>query len=310
MVVLSKNALLVTGLLAGTTVNASPLLGGGGGGHGHEHAHHHHVARASSSPPSSSLSSSPSPSTPATAKRGLAFNDEQKLKAYKDSHAFGWMYNWGASAPVAAARDAAEGLPQLEFVPMLWGTKTENQWMQAKASDKLARAAYLLGYNEPDAGSQATMTVGQAVDGFRQSLTPMADGNGGGARLGSVAVTSSAQPGRGLDYLDQFLQQCANCKIDFAVVHWYGAADAADAFVSHIDKSVNLARKHGLSSVWVTEFQGSGDQQQQADFLKKVMPYLDGKDGVGRYAYFKADGSDMVGADGQLTELGKTYAGL
>lgn len=62
----------------------------------------------------------------------------------------------------------------------------------------------------------------------------------------------------------------------------------------------------GGRPIWLTEFQPSGSDAEQAKFLGAMLPWLDDKsNGVERYAYFKVD--TMVNGGG-LTETGTTYA--
>ena len=60
--------------------------------------------------------------------------------------------------------------------------------------------------------------------------------------------------------------------------------------------------------VWITEFQPQGDQTEQANFLRKILPWLDdkGESGVDRYAYWKVDG--FLASGNKLTESGAVYA--
>lgn len=41
--------------------------------------------------------------------------------------------------------------------------------------------------------------------------------------LGSPAVSNSGNPGEGLDWLREFMDQCDGCNVDFICVHWYAA---------------------------------------------------------------------------------------
>jgi hypothetical protein len=79
-------------------------------------------------------------------------------------------------------------------------------------------------------------------------------------------------------------------------------------FTPYIEKFHNAFKK----PIWLTEFglNGHPPVEQQMDFLKQAMGFLDAKDYVERYAWFMAspNGTEaLVNTDGSLTELGKVY---
>ncbi|KMP01041.1 hypothetical protein CIRG_01182 [Coccidioides immitis RMSCC 2394] len=160
----------------------------------------------------------------------------------------------------------------------------------------------ILGFNEPDHGDQASMSPESAVDAFKNLLTPLA----GKVELGSPGVTNGGG-NMGLTWMESFLNGCAgSCAVDFLAVHWYSPANEIEGFKQHITKAIELAKSHGIDQVWITEFQGLGDDQAQINFLNEVLPWLDSNPGVARYSYFMAD---TLVSGNQLNAVGKAYAG-
>lgn len=102
----------------------------------------------------------------------------------------------------------------------------------------------------------------RAVAAYRKYIMPFA----GRAALGAPAVTNG--PG-GLPWLREFLRLCAGCQIDFVPVHWYDAWDNDAYFRDYISAAHDAA---GGRQIWITEFNARGTIDQQAAFLRKVMP--------------------------------------
>lgn len=239
-------------------------------------------------------------------KRGIAYNDPSAVSALSSSCS--WSYNWGShsdsgSPPATGSSDPSSkssGGP--EYVPMLWGPKFFKDWDSSKAVGSTG-AKYVLGFNEPDIPEQANMSPQEAVTAFKQFLSPLAKS----VAVGSPGVTSSEQGNMGLTWMKSFLDICGgDCGIDFLVVHWYGPTSHVEPFKGFISRAVDLAKEHNIEKIWLTEFRGDGDEPSQVNFLKEVLPFLDGNEAVERYAYFMAD--DLV-KGGQLSEVGKVYAG-
>lgn len=227
----------------------------------------------------------------ASGKRGIAYNDIKAATTLKNAHDFSWAYNWAALP--------GGDLGDLEYVPMLWGEKGFGTWLGALSRALGAGSQHLLSFNEPDLPAQANMSPSTAAQAHKKFM------KGESALVGSPGVTNGGG-NLGLNWMQTFLDACAGeCKIDFLAVHWYDSADNFPAFEKHIKDSVALAKSHGINSIWITEFQGLGDEASQVRFLEKALPFLDSNDGVGKYAYFMAD---SLVKGGQLTPVGKAYA--
>lgn len=233
-------------------------------------------------------------------KRGAAYNDASAVKALDVNGGVSWSYNW-SPIPGGILPDG------VEFVPMLWGQKAVTQFISAIAGLLTGGdVKYMMGFNEPDISNQAAMATSEAINLFKQLLTP----HSGRVALVSPAVTNSQQQGQGLSWLEDFLGGCSDCGMSVVAVHWYG--NDADDFKKFVQQAVDLANQHGMREVWVTEMalsqdsanQGSG--QESADFIRQVLPWLDSQTMVTRYAYFYAEENYLV-KGGQPSEAGWAY---
>ncbi len=153
-------------------------------------------------------------------------------------------------------------------------------------------------------GGGTNMPVSAAVAAHQQYIQPLA---AQGLKIGSPAVTNGDSANMGIGYLQQFMNGCSGCQIDFVVAHYYAPADAS-AFQAYLTKFHQTFNK----PVWVTEFGvTSGDANA---FLQQVLPWMDSQDWIQRYAYQQtapATGSDqwLINAAGNgLSSTGQVYA--
>ncbi|KAI0338341.1 hypothetical protein BDW22DRAFT_706096 [Trametopsis cervina] len=181
---------------------------------------------------------------------------------------------------------------------MLWGTGQDHtqNWVDDATAAIASGSTHLLGFNEPDLGAQSNLSPEAAAAAWKTYMEPFA----GKAKLVSPAVTNGAAP-MGTAWLDQFFAACTGCHIDAVAIHIYDSATNVVYFQNYIS---DVATKYKLP-VWVTEFGGSGSTQQQQTFLQTLIPFLEGLEGVERYAMFFADG--LVDSNDQLTAVGLTY---
>ncbi|KAB5571868.1 glycosyl hydrolase catalytic core-domain-containing protein [Coniochaeta sp. 2T2.1] len=234
-------------------------------------------------------------------KRGLCSNDDIPITQFGGvtnngrSSQVNWQYNWDSTT--------SQEQPWSEYVPMLWGLQDYHtgHWND-RASYWLSQggSGHLLGFNEPDIPSQASLSVAQAVAGYRKYMKPFI----GRASIGTPAVTNG-----GYDWLSQFLNQCTDCGIDFIAAHWYNDQSLFDDFKNWVNKLCTLGKG---KQVWITEFQAYGTIDQQSAFLKKAIPFLDNNSCVFRYAYFGAADPSKIFLQNNvgpaLSPLGVQYA--
>ncbi|KAM3458413.1 hypothetical protein MY3296_000619 [Beauveria thailandica] len=231
-------------------------------------------------------------------KRGLGANDDVPIWQFGGSwlghnSQINWQYNWDSTT--------SQKQSFAEYVPMLWGTQSShtNQWFDnAWYWLNNGGSGHLLAFNEPDRGDQADLSVGDAVSAWRTYMEPFV----GHAQLGAPAVSAA-----GLNWLQDFLNQCSGCHIDFIPVHWYGGAANENDFESYVN---NVCSMSGGRPVWITEFQGIGTIDEQSSFIRSAIPFLDNNSCVYRYSYFgTADNSKVLLDNGgpKLSGLGVQF---
>lgn len=170
-----------------------------------------------------------------------------------------------------------------------------------------AGAPWVLGFNEPDmCGNGGSCQSPAAVhDAWGNAMFPF---KRAGAKIVCPAITSNDTPGgpggfaSGLAWLDQFAHHRgsspADVQCDAQALHWYGVAgksgaeqgDLFVAYVKHAHDRVNAIFGRSVD-LWITEFAPLpvADANVMADFLNRVVPFLDGADYVSRYSPFKAE---------------------
>ncbi|KAK4051341.1 hypothetical protein OIV83_002825 [Microbotryomycetes sp. JL201] len=229
-------------------------------------------------------------------KKGLGYNTAKFVKPFSDKNSLAWAYNW-ANSETWGNQPSLN--PNVEFVPMLWG-KDATGWSTAATKAISEGSKHLLGFNEPDLGSQSNISPTEAANLWKLHMQPFA----GKAKLVSPAITNGAPPNMGTGWLDQFLAACTSCRIDAIAIHWYDAAWNTGYFMNYLTDISNKYKK----PIWLTEFAGSGTVTEQQAFFKKVIPWMESQSFVERYAAFGAFEGTFVNADASLRPLGLTYA--
>ncbi len=214
-----------------------------------------------------------------------------------------WCYTWGTDLP--------GGLPaSVEFVPMQWGYYGGNNTDWLNWVKTTTKAKNFLAFNEPDGADQANLSVADALTGYQYM-----------ASIGLPIVSPACVHADG-QWMKDFMAgaNARGYRVDAVAIHWYGGTDV-NGFLGYIDYIHNLYGR----DVWITEFapaDWSGNRgispQQEADFMRAVLPALNSRPYVKRYAWFGAygPGDAALGAaalwndDGSLTALGKLYSRL
>jgi arylsulfatase A-like enzyme len=222
----------------------------------------------------------------------------------------GWHYSWGPKLP----EDEEQGV---EFVPMIWGCQSVNERFRGYVASALPASgnhspSTLLGFNEPDNATQSNMTVEHALTGWPELMKT-------GMRLGSPAAVHADGP-----WMQEFMAKAKerDYRVDFVCVHAYPGPNAKK-FLADIQRIHDLYGK----PIWITEFavadwkaktvkENRHSPQKVLAFMREVLPALDKLDYVERYAWFSGSidspeltCSALFNKDGELTELGKAYAG-
>ncbi|MEW2521927.1 sigma-70 family RNA polymerase sigma factor [Actinacidiphila alni] len=199
----------------------------------------------------------------------------------------GWYYTWSTTH---------SGISGPGFVPMIWGADSASASALAQAK---AASPYLLGFNEPDMGGQANMTVDQAL-----SLWPKLMANG--QTLGSPAVAYGGDTAGG--WLDRFMTgaQQKGYRVDFIALHWYGGDFSTPNAVSQLTSYLTAVHNRYHKPIWLTEFAlidfSNGTRfptdSQQAAFVTAAAKKLDGLPWLQRYAWFGLGADDSKPSSG------------
>lgn len=251
---------------------------------------------------------------PVNGKRGLAFNDPDLSSHFSQPgqiSKISWAYNWASDPYFPSGTYRADSYNLLlSYTPMLWGTHSDmtSVW---DANVAAAMAVYatdsLLAFNEPDTCCDgcggSCMDVSTAVDNYKQWIQPYA----GNIRLGSPAVTNGVGDNIGKSWLQNFMDSCTGCQVDFIALHWYGDVNSPQSFKDYIESCWEQFQR----PIWVTEFGvNSGSEDQITDFLSQILPWLDGREYVERYAYFMARNTGspfLLNSDNSATSIGSTF---
>ncbi|SMB79891.1 glycosyl hydrolase [Deinococcus hopiensis] len=260
----------------------------------------------------------PQATGPKSAKRGIAYDLSTAADLAALAPGVSWWYNWGSSPNAGAPQDAGSTYG-MDFVPMLWNGNFDVAAVEAKIRGNPA-ARYLLVLNEPNLTDQANLTPTQAADLWPRYEQVAADT---GVKLVGPAMNWGTMPGYSdpVVWLDAFYSAYRarngnrDPRIDYLAFHWYDYGLA-----SQLDR----LKKYG-KPFWVTEFSNwhSGSDGAQIDTLAKqkaqmadMVATLESRSDVFRYAWFTgrwnsdAHFISLLGANGQLTELGKYYLSL
>jgi hypothetical protein len=273
-------------------------------------------ARSPSASPSPSLAPSPTAAkkkttkpavvtaTKVSGKKGVSVWKFTGLKDAMQDVGAKWYYNW------AANNNDVPGPSGVEFVPMIWGKQnvTDATLTQAKSE-----GTELLGFNEPDQGGQANMSVDDALAAWPKLQAT-------GMRLGSPAVSYGGDQSGG--WLDRFMSGASakGYRVDFITLHWYGS-DFSDAAVNQFLGYVDAVHKRYDKPIWITEyglqtFSGTPKYPtgaQEVAFINGTTKGLQSRSYVERYAWFAlpAVGDSVpfgLYKDGNTpTDAGKAY---
>ncbi|WP_188282275.1 glycoside hydrolase family protein, partial [Streptomyces sp. CBMA29] len=222
-----------------------------------------------------------------SARKGVGVWSFPGVNTALDRSGAGWYYTWSTTHG---------GISGPGFVPMIWGGDSASATALAQAK---AAGPYLLGFNEPDMGGQANMTVDQAL-----SLWPKLMGSG--KVLGSPAVAYGGDTAGG--WLDRFMSgaQQRGYRVDFIALHWYGGDFTTPNAVSQLKSYLTAVHNRYGKPIWLTEFAlidfANGvrfpTDSQQAAFVTAAAKMLDGLPWLQRYAWFGLPADDNKPSSG------------
>ncbi len=254
-----------------------------------------------------------------SSKRGVAYGYHSVADMQALAPGVSWWYNW-ASRPDAAVVNVYQSL-NVDYAPMQWngrfgtGTVTADQL----AANIPAGAKYLLGFNEPNFISQGNMTPRQAA-----ALWPVLEEV---ARRKNLKLVSPALnycgdcvSENGVTYnsptkwLDAFFAAYPTAQVDYIAIHTYVCEER------YLRPKIDELKKYG-KPIWLTEF-SCGDMTPsqitlavQKKYMTDAVNYLENEPSIFRYSWFAGRNNEipfinLLGADGQLTELGRLYVSL
>lgn len=199
-----------------------------------------------------------------------------------------WYYTWGLNE--------IPGVHNIPFVPMVWG-KGGN--VDDRTFDMV------IAINEPDRPDQSNMTVDEALKVWNSLKAKW---------RGSPATAGNALKS---PWFSEFMSRA---KPDCICIHWYGPPHPE----SLLDIVDGLWAKYALP-IWITEFAVAQwnpmkpmyTVDQVSDFMKTILPELEKRPHVQRYAWKTRSTSDIsMGTsalyhdDGTLTDLGHIYSAM
>ncbi|CAM9119621.1 unnamed protein product, partial [Ectocarpus fasciculatus] len=253
--------------------------------------------------------------TECQSKRGVSFDfkDADDLDALAPG--MSWWYNW-SPAMITSEVKVAQSASGCEYIPMIWGEKDLDSTRLANL-DSLDQSSYMLGFNEPNFGSQANLTPQEAAALWS---TVKSEAATLGAEIVSPAVNfcggdcTKEDP---YEWLDEFFSACegidGGCEVTAIAVHIYTCE------VRYLNKIIYGYLKYDLP-IWVTEFACADDaaymtEASQAAYLADALRLLELHPSVARYAWFTGrggddvgvTGSDLLSATGVLTDVGSVF---
>jgi hypothetical protein len=285
---------------------------------------HHQPARpatvvrsAAAAGPVSAVTSRPKPTVAAAGQRpaaAAAVNAKKGVAAWRFSgvrpslrkSGVSWYYTW---APSHAGIRNPHGV---KFVPMIWGPGSVTG---ANLAEARRHGRYLLGFNEPDLGSQSNMTVNEAIRLWPRLMAT-------GMRLGSPAVSAgAATPG---SWLARFMRRAQHrgYRVNFITLHWYGGDFRTGAAVGELKGYLKATWARYHKPIWLTEYAltnfGTNPAtfptwRQQAAFVTASTRMLERLRYVHRYAWFAlpSDSTDgtvgLFRAGGVPTRAGRAF---
>ena len=267
--------------------------------------------------PSPSDAAQPAPASGKSAKRGVAYDLATPADLAALALGLSWWYNWGVQ-PHGGVPSNYAAQYGMDYIPMLWNDNVDAARIEAFI--RASGVRYLLLLNEPNLTDQVNMSPERAA-----ALWPRYEAIAAstGVKLVGPAITwgTLANYADPVVWMDAFLAAYAAAnagrapQIDYLAFHWYDYG---------LDSQLDRLKKYG-KPFWVTEManwhsQNDGAQidtlAKQKTQMTEMVATCEQRDDVFRYAWFIGRMSpdphftSLLGANGQLTELGQLYVSL
>jgi len=248
-------------------------------------------------------------------KRGVGTGNFPNVASALSSCKASWFYNW-----MPNNFKALPAPPPAQFIPMLWDEVSINN-IERWSRDAFRAQPLVLGFNEIDQVNQANMTPEKAAELWKRVVDLAAP---------DCYLVSPCVAG---DYaaLDKFmtLVRSRGLRVDAVACHIYTGWNRGPDFdcqkeAQLVGKGIDrLWKQYGLP-VWLTEVGlvdyskkpvAYANTQQNSEFLAYLVPELDRRPYLERWAWFRLPKGGHEGladpqTNGQLTELGKQFAAL
>ncbi len=225
----------------------------------------------------------------------------------------GWNYSWGITLQPTQSR-------RTSFAPMVYSVygNPSVDAVAARIRKSIAlvgekqRHTVLLGFNEPDKGNQADMSVDRALK-YWKSLEAQ-----------GVALCSPSTVHPDNKWMKEFMSgvKKRGLRVDYIGVHDYGNGNV-EAFKQKLRK---IHAMYGKRPILITEFavadwgtptieKNRHSPAKVLKYMKEVLPWMDKQDWIVGYAWFpfgitskQGTSSALFDAKGELTELGRFYS--
>lgn len=272
-------------------------------------------------------------------KKGLALGGDMSDKISLKKLNASWYYNWATTAFENSIDE------DVAHVPMMWGDGDDNK---EAMKDLQSNSNYVLGFNEPDIGTQANMNVAKGIRVWNEYILPLgkrtvspAPANPNGASqwitdfLNGLTVFKT-EDGEEMKYLpgdpgEPYFLEGTDC--DAIAVHYYRGTTDVEGLLTSVKSVWDAYHK----PIWVTEvsvmgrkgttydysYDAPGAREKVKTFVEGMVENLDSLPYVERYAWFpydvesKNDIDDINGAgatamfeyaSGLYTDLGIRYS--
>lgn len=252
------------------------------------------------------------PRTIYVSKKGLAMGDNMGNKVRLEKLNCSWYYNWG----MEGFNNAIDG--SVPHMPMIWGNGDD---IVEKLPTFTTNSNYVLGYNEPDIGSQACMQFWTGIEFWNNNIKNI--------NLRKVSPAPAAPFGNS-DWLKRFINGDYRCKDqdgNWVVYETFSGQDFAEAskeWVDGVDDNIDSVALHyylsrmdfnGIKTaveklwstyhkpIWITEIGLFGMKGYPTDmsyelvekrheieqYVQDIVAYLDACPYVERYCWFSYD---------------------
>ncbi|KAI0370695.1 hypothetical protein BV20DRAFT_1035669 [Pilatotrama ljubarskyi] len=221
------------------------------------------------------------------------------LANFKTPHIVG-LYDWDVAKPSAA--DALG----FEYWPMLWG----GDQARINAFDSAVQSGLgtiVLGFNEPNEQAQSNIDPFTAATLWKQHIKPK---RALGYKTCSPAVSNGLN---GRQWMQEFLQACSGCTIDFQCLHWFDIGfESLETYLTENHDQFGLP-------IILTEFAEEVSQRQRRGathvfaFMRQALQFFDDTDWIAAACPFgillslssDSNPNALQNADGTPTALGE-----